>query len=182
MRHVSRGAGCFALISLLLPLVAGCASDDDLPSVIPRPAIVQGHPVPVTASAEAGSAGAAAGSSGTGVAGAPSPSALYFASDVYEVRDADRAALKAHAKRLLAHPELRLRIIAHTDPEGPPDYNAELARMRALSVKKALLGMGVPADQIETAAAAHEAASRKRLSQSQMAALRRVDLSYRAQE
>ena len=125
---------------------------------------------------------ASAGSSGTGSLRTPTPSALYFASDVYEVRDADRAALKAHAKRLLAHPELRLRITAHTDPEGPPDYNAELARMRALSVKKALLGMGVPPDQLETAAAAQAAAGRKHLSQAQMAALRRVDLSYHPED
>jgi peptidoglycan-associated lipoprotein len=182
IRHVSRGAAGCALIAPLL-LMSGCASDDDLPSVVPRPTIVQAHPVPVGAAADA-SAAARAGSSGTrsAAAGLPSPSALYFAPDVYEVRDADRNALQAHAKRLLAHPELRLRIVAHTDPQGPPDYNAELARMRALSVKKALLGMGVPADQLETAAVGQPGAARKHLSQAQMATLRRVDLSYHADD
>jgi peptidoglycan-associated lipoprotein len=169
---VRRGAAGWALIPLLL--MGGCAEDP--PDVLPRP-IVVAHPVPN----EPGAVGAMGTTSRLGAELTSSPGAsggsLYFPPDFYQVRDADRSALQAHARRLLAHPDWRLRIVAHTDPVGPPDYNAELARMRALSVKKVLLGMGVPAQQLETAAYG-ESGSGRHLSQSQMAASRRVDLSY----
>lgn len=106
-------------------------------------------------------------------------SVLYFGPDVYEVRDEDRPLLQAHAKRLLDHPDWHLLIEAHTDPIGAPDYNAELARMRALSVKKLLIGMGVPATQLETAAYGASSSGGKTHSSSARAASRRVDLKYR---
>jgi outer membrane protein OmpA-like peptidoglycan-associated protein len=44
----------------------------------------------------------------------------------------------------------KLRIAGHTDEKGRDDYNVGLSRGRAEAVKKQLVALGVPADQVVT--------------------------------
>jgi peptidoglycan-associated lipoprotein len=104
-------------------------------------------------------------------------STLYFGPDVYQVRAEDQPLLQAHGRWLAEHPQARLLIEAHTDPSGAPDYNAELARMRAFSVKKLLVGFGAKPEQLETAA--YGASASGKLKGATPAMSRRVDLKYR---
>lgn len=165
----------FACCTLALLLVA-CASRPSPPLV--EKVIATPHPVVHTPQASA-EAALPEPPPPIVVGGDAVPAVLYFAPDVYEVRDEDRAVLQAHAKQLLDHPGWRLLIEAHTDPVGPRDYNAELARMRALSVKKQLIALGVPADQLETVAYGEGSNAGRARSASALAARRRVDLKYR---
>jgi len=105
------------------------------------------------------------------------PAVIYFDSDVYTVKDEYQPLLEAHAKRLIANPKLRLRIDAHTDNNGPADYNLELARMRAQSVMKQLVALGVPPQQLQIVG--HGKSGRPAKSTKAQAANRRVELTYR---
>jgi peptidoglycan-associated lipoprotein len=108
------------------------------------------------------------------------PSVIYYAPDVYTVKEEYRPLLQAHAKRLIADPKLKLRIDAHTDDSGPADYNLELARMRAQVVMKQLIALGVPASQLQVVR--HGKGGRpaaKGGGAPTQAENRRVELSYR---
>jgi peptidoglycan-associated lipoprotein len=105
------------------------------------------------------------------------PAVIYFDSDVYTVKEEYQPLLEAHAKRLIANPRLRLRIDAHTDNNGPADYNLELARMRAQSVMKQLVALGVPQQQLQIVG--HGKNGRPAKSSKAQAANRRVELTYR---
>jgi peptidoglycan-associated lipoprotein len=92
------------------------------------------------------------------------PSLVQFDFDAYQVKEPYRAMLQAHARRLLAEPQLKLLIQAHADSRGHRDYNQALASKRAEMVKKQLLGLGVPPAQLQTSvaeAARHSAGSRR---------------------
>lgn len=153
-------------VAALLSLAASCATKDAPPlldSPETRAPVVSVTPVP----ARTEPATVASESE------ADPGSVIYFDSDVYTVKDEYRPMLQAHARRLLADPSLRLRIDAHTDDRGPADYNLELARMRAQSVLKQLVSMGVPASQLQVVGHGREK------SKGSLAASRRVELSYR---
>lgn len=98
------------------------------------------------------------------------PTLVQFDFDAYQVKEPYRAVLQAHAKRLLAEPNLKLLIQAHVDSRGHRDYNQALASKRAEMVKKQLLGLGVPPAQLQIAVS--EATRRG-------AGSRRVELIYR---
>ena len=104
------------------------------------------------------------------------PSVLYFDSDVYELKDEYRPVLQAHARRLLRDPALQLRIDAYTVDQGPADYNLELARMRAQSVLKHLVALGVPAARLQVVSHGKGRAAARGAT---LASSRRVELSYR---
>jgi peptidoglycan-associated lipoprotein len=147
-------------------------------------AVATPNPVP-SASSWSGSAatsGTGNGSNaGAAVASAndddDNPAVIYFDSDVYTVKEEYQPLLEAHAKRMIANPRLRLRIDAHTDNNGPADYNLELARMRAQSVMKQLVALGVPQQQLQIVG--HGKSGRPAKSSKAQAANRRVELTYR---
>lgn len=80
----------------------------------------------------------------------PQPETLqfHFALNEYELRDDDLDELKMHAKYLASHPEMRLKIIGHTDKSGSAEYNQRLAMKRADHVAKILVQQGVMPEQI----------------------------------
>jgi outer membrane protein OmpA-like peptidoglycan-associated protein len=106
------------------------------------------------------------------------PLVLYYEPDVYAVREQDLPVLRAHAKRLIEHPQWQLRIEAHTDDTGALDYNVELARMRAQTVAKQLASMGVASARLQVVAPVKPARGAKAQSAEERAQSRRVDLTY----
>lgn len=153
-------------------LLAACASDDQptlrkAPIVAAVPKATADDPLPkVQVTSAIGTEHAV-------------PSVIYFDSDRYRVSDEYKSVLQAHAKRLLADPNLHLRIDGHADGVGPADYNLELARMRAQMVKRELIDLGVPADQLQVVGHGDGRPAAKGASAQALAANRRVELSYR---
>lgn len=103
---------------------------------------------------------------------------IYFERDAYKVDESYRDLLEAHASRMRARPQLRLRLEAWTDRQGSTEYNRALARKRAQTVMKELVARGVPAERIEIAGLGERGAPRAGTSAAN-AGDRRVELIYR---
>ena len=76
-------------------------------------------------------------------------SPVYFAYDSFEVSGAEQAkvqqvatAMKSSAKKLI--------VAGFTDDRGTEEYNRGLGERRALAVRQALIGAGIPADRVQT--------------------------------
>lgn len=74
---------------------------------------------------------------------------VYFRSNSAAIDPDQQEALTAIKSWLDAHPEKRLGIIGHTDERASSAYNVELAERRAIAVKQALMGLGVPEERLE---------------------------------
>ncbi|MED5617700.1 OmpA family protein [Ideonella sp. BN130291] len=163
------------------PKTSASAEPKKAPVAVATPVPVPSAQGPATAAASGTSTSTGAstnGSPASAIAAADDndPAVIYFDSDVYTVKDEYQPLLEAHAKRLIANPKLRLRIDAHTDNNGPADYNLELARMRAQSVMKQLVALGVPPQQLQIVGHGKGRAAKGGKAQ---AANRRVELTYR---
>jgi OmpA-OmpF porin, OOP family len=53
-------------------------------------------------------------------------------------------------KMMQEHPDLNFRIEGHTDSDGADDYNLQLSQKRAVSVKQALVNLGINSSRMET--------------------------------
>jgi outer membrane protein OmpA-like peptidoglycan-associated protein len=73
---------------------------------------------------------------------------LYFSYDSDELHPRTRRQIEIVAGVLKADAERKLKISGHTDALGRDDYNIELSRGRADSVRAAMIEFGVPASQI----------------------------------
>lgn len=73
---------------------------------------------------------------------------LYFSYDSDELHPRTRRQIEIVAGVLKADGNRRLKISGHTDALGREDYNIELSRDRAESVRTAMIESGVPASQI----------------------------------
>lgn len=76
--------------------------------------------------------------------------ALYFEYDRAELHPRAQKQLEVIASLMKADPAKKLRIAGHTDEKGADDYNINLSRHRAETVKTQLVALGVPAAQVET--------------------------------
>ena len=65
---------------------------------------------------------------------------IFFDFDKYVPRPESKPTLDEIAKLLGTKPNLRLRIVGHTDNRGTPDYNLNLSRRRAAGVVATLTG------------------------------------------
>ncbi len=76
---------------------------------------------------------------------------IYFDTGKDTIRTDSQATLQEIAKLLAASPQLKLRVVGHTDDQGKPDYNLELSRKRAASVARELTAKyGVAADRLDS--------------------------------
>ena len=75
---------------------------------------------------------------------------MYFATDKTNILSSSQPALQELYDLLNGHPEIRIRIIGHTDDVGKDDYNQRLSEGRAASVKKEMVKRGIASDRIET--------------------------------
>lgn len=66
-----------------------------------------------------------------------------FDFDSSEIRDDSKAKLDAVADVFMANPDVKARIVGHTDSTGPSEYNQGLSLRRAQSVRDYLVGAGV---------------------------------------
>lgn len=80
----------------------------------------------------------------------PLPETLqfHFALNEYELHDDDLVEIGMHAKYLASHPEMKLKIVGHTDKSGSVEYNQRLAMKRADHVAKILVQQGVMPERI----------------------------------
>jgi len=75
-------------------------------------------------------------------------SSVYFPLGSYSFDREAEAAIKSHARKLIANPRLLVTLIGHTDDLGSKEYNDALCIRRADAVKQALLDQGVAPRQI----------------------------------
>ncbi len=76
--------------------------------------------------------------------------ALYFEYDRAELHPRARKQLEIVAGLLKSDTSRKLRIAGHTDAKGTENYNIQLSRARAETVKRGLAALGVSAGQIVT--------------------------------
>ena len=75
---------------------------------------------------------------------------VYFDFDSSEIKPEYNDLIAAQARRLVAHPALRVRLEGHTDERGSREYNIALGERRAQAVRRALLLQGVSDSQVVT--------------------------------
>jgi len=78
----------------------------------------------------------------------PSNLIFYFDTNKSAVKQDDFDVLISHAEYLIKHPEIKLKLIGHTDQSGGQKYNQWLAKKRSDAVAQVLIQYGVQADQL----------------------------------
>ena len=76
---------------------------------------------------------------------------LYFVTGTDELTDESKADLQRILDELKQRPVPDVYVIGHTDTVGELRGNDQLSRLRAETVKTFLVGIGIPAERIETA-------------------------------
>jgi outer membrane protein OmpA-like peptidoglycan-associated protein len=105
----------------------------------------------------------------------PEQLSFQFGFDKAELGEEDKAIIKQHAKYLIDNPEVIVKVVGHTDHNGPKAYNEYLSKKRAEAVAAILLAEGVMESQIDIKAMADE----KPLETAQHASdNRRVELEF----
>lgn len=78
------------------------------------------------------------------------PGSIYFDVNKSDVKPAMRARLTEIARALAAVPDQHVLVEGHTDSDGSAEYNLQLSRLRADSVRSVLTAGGVSPDRIES--------------------------------
>ena len=73
---------------------------------------------------------------------------VYFDFDKSFIRDDAKAAMKANAEYLKAHPKAKIRIEGNCDERGTIEYNQALGQRRATSARKYLADLGISGKRI----------------------------------
>jgi peptidoglycan-associated lipoprotein len=68
---------------------------------------------------------------------------IYFDFDTANIRPEYSEVLAAHARRLVANPNMSVRLEGHADERGSREYNIGLGERRAQAVRQALMLQGV---------------------------------------
>lgn len=80
----------------------------------------------------------------------PNEMAFYFDTNKTDVKQDDYEKIISHAEYLLKNPDMKLKLIGHTDQSGDAEYNKQLAMKRSKSVAQILIDYGVQPGQIIT--------------------------------
>lgn len=81
----------------------------------------------------------------------PKSFVVYFLSGSDDFTEESRAAITSMMDEMKQRPSPEVTVIGHTDKVGGDDQNDALSLQRAGRMKELLVGMGVPADSIDTA-------------------------------
>jgi peptidoglycan-associated lipoprotein len=103
---------------------------------------------------------------------------VYYDFDMYNIREEFQPSIEAHAKFLVEHKELRVRIEGNCDERGSREYNLALGQRRADSVKRALTLLGVTPKQVETVSFGSEKPKATGSNEEAWAENRRSDIVY----
>lgn len=76
---------------------------------------------------------------------------LLFATDKTKILPSSKPALNELYRMLKENPDIRIRIVGHTDDTGRDEYNYRLSVGRANSVKREMVNRGIAPSRIETA-------------------------------
>jgi outer membrane protein OmpA-like peptidoglycan-associated protein len=74
---------------------------------------------------------------------------LKFGSGTAYIEPDSAGTLELVAQRMKENPDTRVRITGHTDAVASPEYNLELSKERAESVKRILVGYGIASERID---------------------------------
>jgi peptidoglycan-associated lipoprotein len=75
---------------------------------------------------------------------------IHFAFDRYELSANSREILTRNAEFILQFSEAKIQIEGHCDERGTSEYNLALGERRAMSAKRYLISLGVPAHRLST--------------------------------
>jgi len=103
---------------------------------------------------------------------------IYYDFDAYNIKEEFQQVVEAHAKFLLEHKDMKVRVEGNCDERGSREYNLALGQRRADSVKRALTLLGVPNKQIETVSFGSEKPKAMGHDDDAWAENRRSDLAY----
>ena len=103
---------------------------------------------------------------------------IYYDFDAYNIKEEFQQVVEAHAKFLLEHKDMKVRVEGNCDERGSREYNLALGQRRADSVKRALTLLGVPNKQIETVSFGSEKPKSAGHDDDAWAENRRSDLVY----
>lgn len=110
--------------------------------------------------------------------GIPLDRTIYFAFDSDRIGEEYSNMLYSHAEYLKAHMDAKVTLKGHTDKRGTREYNLALSERRANSVKKFMMIMDVPANQMSVVGYGEEVPAVRGNTEEQYAKNRRVILSY----
>ncbi|MBR9869221.1 peptidoglycan-associated lipoprotein Pal [uncultured Amphritea sp.] len=103
---------------------------------------------------------------------------FYFDFDQTQVKPEAVAALRGHAKYLVANPSASVVLEGHADERGTREYNMALGERRAQAIARVLTVNGVSSSQIELVSFGEEKPVVMGHNESSWAQNRRVELKY----
>jgi peptidoglycan-associated lipoprotein len=103
---------------------------------------------------------------------------VYFEYDSFVIRGEFMPLVEAHARFLVANPELKMLIQGNADERGSREYNLALGQKRADAMKKALLLLGAKEGQIESVSLGEEKQQCTERTEACFAENRRGDMLY----
>jgi peptidoglycan-associated lipoprotein len=104
---------------------------------------------------------------------------IYFDYDSYVIKPEFQSLIEAHARFLKANNGRRVNLEGHTDERGGREYNLALGQRRAEAVRRALVLLGTPDNQIEAVSFGKEKPAVPGSDESAWARNRRVEIVYR---
>ncbi len=103
---------------------------------------------------------------------------VYFDFDRFDVQPEYAPYVEAHARWLVAHPEVAIVIQGNTDERGGSEYNLALGQKRSEAVKQRLQLLGVPSQNIEAVSFGKEKPVALESTEEAWSQNRRADLVY----
>lgn len=103
---------------------------------------------------------------------------IYFEFDSSDIQQQYLDVLEAHARYLVEHSNVSVRLEGHTDERGSREYNIALGDRRAQSVRRILLFQGVSNDQVSTVSYGEERPAAVGHTEEAWAQNRRVEIVY----
>jgi len=103
---------------------------------------------------------------------------VYFDFDKYDIKSQYQQLVEAHAKFLVAQPQVKILIQGNTDERGSSEYNLALGQKRAEAVKKAMGLLGAKDAQMEAVSLGKEKPKATGHDEASWAENRRSDILY----
>jgi peptidoglycan-associated lipoprotein len=103
---------------------------------------------------------------------------VYFDFDKYDIKSQYQQLVEAHAKFLVAQPQVKILIQGNTDERGSSEYNLALGQKRAEATKKAMGLLGAKDSQMEAVSLGKEKPKATGHDEAAWTENRRADILY----